>query len=228
MGGEEWKRDLNLAARRLEGTRSKAQTKWSAAFGGFLFHRCLGLGFVLELVLGDEGCRSEAPSPSWRLSQGGISQERGPRRLPALARSPRLQICSRGWSREMGSNSKTSLAWYSLLQQSSREQGVLHLWGSSCSLSSSLHCSRNLPSGAFSPPPAPVFSCTKGKIQKVVAGTGGCEQNCLVELGGGCFPSTESWEGELWGSAWLPSIFSCLSFFYKHNCLLCSSSLIFF
>lgn len=50
MGGEEQQRDLNLAARRLEGTRSKAQTKWSAAFGGFLFLHCLGLAFVLEPV----------------------------------------------------------------------------------------------------------------------------------------------------------------------------------
>lgn len=126
VGGEEWQRDLNLAARRLEGTRSTAQTKWSAAFGGFLFLHCLGLGFVLELVLGDEGCRSEAPSPSWRLSQGGIRQERGPRGLPALA-------CSRGWSRELGSNRKTSLAWCSLLQQSPREQR------SECSISGGAH-----------------------------------------------------------------------------------------
>lgn len=226
MGGEERQRDLNPAARRLEGTGSKAQTKWSAAFGGFLFLRCLGLGFVLELVLGDEGCRSEAPGPSWRLSRGGIRQERRPRGLPVLAHSPRLQTRSGGWSRELGSNRKTSLAWFSLLQQSSREQGVFHLRGSSCSFSSSLHCSRNLPSGAFSPP-APVFSCTKGKIQKAVAGAGGCEQNCLPELGGGCFPSPESREGELWGSPWIPSIFSCLVF-CEHNCLLCSSSLIFF
>lgn len=130
VGGEEQQRDLNLAAaRRLEGTGSRAQTKWSAAFGGFLFLHCLGLGFVLELVLGDEGCRSEAPSPGWRLSQGGMRQERRLRGLPALARSP--QIRSRGWSRELGSSTKTSLPRYSLLQQSCREQGVLHLWGSS-------------------------------------------------------------------------------------------------
>lgn len=126
MGGEEWKCDLNLAASRLEGTRSKAQTKWSAAFGGFLFLHCLGLGFVLELVLGDEGCRSEAPSPSWRLSRRGIRQERGPRGLPALARSPRLQIRSRGWSRELGSSRKTSLAWcsYSSSHPGSKECSV--------------------------------------------------------------------------------------------------------
>lgn len=129
MGGEERQRDLNPAARRLEGTGSKAQTKWSAAFGGFLFLCCLGLGFVLELVLGDEGCRSEAPGPSWRLSRGGIRQERRPRGLPVLAHSPRLQTRSGGWSRELGSNRKTSLAWFSLLQQSSREQGVFHLRG---------------------------------------------------------------------------------------------------
>lgn len=83
VGGEERQRDLNPAARRPEGTGSKAQTKWSAAFGRFLFLRCLGLGFVLELVLGDEGCRSEAPGPCWRLSQGGMSQERSPKGLAA-------------------------------------------------------------------------------------------------------------------------------------------------
>ena len=160
MGGEKQQCDLNPAARRLEGTGSKAQTKWSVAFGGFLFLCCLGLGFVLELVLGDEGRRSEAPGPSWRLSQGGISQERSPNRLSALARSPRLQTRSGGYSRELESNGKTSLAWFSLLQPSSWEQGMLHLRGSSCSLFWTLRCSNNLPSDTFFSPPAPVFSCT--------------------------------------------------------------------
>lgn len=70
----------------------------------------------------------------------------------------------------------------------------------------------------------PCFLLHKGKNPK------GCcwRWGLCTELGRECFPSTESRERELRGSAWLPSIFSCLGFFYKHNCLLCSSSLIFF
>lgn len=158
------------------------------AFGGFLFLRCLGLGFVLELVLGDEGGRSEAPSPGWRLSRGGRSQERSPEGLPALARSPRLQTRSGGCSRELGSDGKTSLAWFSLFQPG--KQGLLHLGGAHAAFSRTYAAAITFQA----PPPfllLPLFSpAQKDKPKRLLWAPGGCEQICLPELGGGCFPST--------------------------------------
>lgn len=185
--------------------------------GGFLFLRCLGLGFVLELVLGDEGRRSEAPGPGWRLSRGGISQERGPERLPRS-----LRPCSR----ELGSKGKTSLACFSLLQPLSREQGMLHLGGSSCSLFPSFRCSNNLPSAAtaaFSPP-ARFSPAQKNEPKRLLSAPGGCEQICLPEPGGGCFPSanvaseTRGGGGTNLGLSLAPFHIQPPVFFIKHNC----------
>lgn len=193
--------------------------------GGFLFLRCLGLGFVLELVLGDEGRRSEAPGPGWRLSRGGISQERGPERLPRS-----LRPCSR----ELGSKGKTSLACFSLLQPLSREQGMLRLGGSSCSLFPSFRCSNNLPSAsatAFSPP-ARFSPAQKNEPKRLLSAPGGCEQICLPELGGGCFPSanvaseTRRGGGAEFGAQPGSLPYSAACFFYKTQLLIASAVII--
>lgn len=191
------------------------------AFGGFLFPRCLGLGFVLELVLGDEGRRSEAASPGWRLSWGGISQESCPKGAPALTRSPQLQTYTRVCSREPGSNGKTSLAWFSPLQPSFWEQGMLlHLEGNSRSLLPSFHCSNNAPSSAAFSPPALFSPAQKAKPRRLLLNAQGLWTDLSPEPGGSCFPPA-AWPRRLEGRfgaqpGSLP--YSATWVVYKHNC----------
>lgn len=223
VGGEERQRDLNPAARHPEGTGSKAQTEWSVAFRGFLFLCCLGLGFVLELVLGDEGHRSEALGPSWRLSWGGISQEKSPEGLTALSRSPQLQIRSGGCSRELGSNGKTSMAWFSLLQPSSWEQGML-ISGGACAAFSRPHAAAVTFQATPLSSSCPCFLLHKKTNPKGCCWHFGAAADLSPGAGRGLFSLHQHGireQGGLWGSAWLPSILSCLVFFINTiaNCL---------
>lgn len=220
VGGEERQRDLNPAARHPEGTGSKAQTEWSVAFRGFLFLCCLGLGFVLELVLGDEGHRSEALGPSWRLSWGGISQEKSPKGLTALSRYPQLQTHSGGCSRQLGSNGKTSLAWFSLLQPSSWEQGMLISGGARAAFSRPHAAAVTFQATPLS------SSCPCFLLHKKTNPKG-----CCWHLGAAGRFVSWSWEGAVFpppawhqrpgrtlGLSLAPFRTQLPGFFYKHNC----------